>query len=397
MHMTQRSHLWIILSALALIIGVTVAQDFDTSADGTWAEAIGRAAGTGDNAREEATAQALRTAVEEACGVFLTSQSKAVDYKTVYDKVFANAVGYVKQHKVVRTTIEDGVTVVKVRALVSKQAFEKDWASIAHTIHQENNPRVVVAIIEEIDGNSDDDDPDEDKVKEDGIVQAKIEEFFLSKGIALMDRKTSRKVTKRDVLLAALKDDAGELASLGARFDADVVVSGRARARYAKRLEIAGQPVYQYSGSLTIRVVQTDSGRILASKSFEPITVNTTQRNGGEDKVLAKLGETYAKPVLADMVEAWRKRANVSRTVQLSLSGMDFAMWTALKAELSRVKGVQALRLREISESTGHVDVEYKYSNESLATQLTRLKSVRVKITELTSNRIKGSVTAADE
>jgi hypothetical protein len=285
-----------------------------------------------------------------------------------------------------------------VRAQVSTQAFEKNWAVIAHTVNQENNPRVVVAIIEEIDGDSDDDDDDDDdKVKEDGIVQTKIEEFFLSKGIMLMDRKTSAKVTKRDVLLAALKDDAGELASLGARFDADVVVSGRAKAGFAKTIDIGGQKVHKYSGSLTIRVVQTDSGRILAAKSFDPISVNTVQRNGGEDKVLAKLGETYSKDVLAAMVEAWRKRANVSRTVQVSLSGMDFGMWTTMKDELGKVRGVQALRLREISESTGHIDVEDKYSNESLATQLTKLKGVNIKITELTANRLKGSISASDD
>jgi hypothetical protein len=387
----------VLLIALTLAAAGASGQNIDTHGETRWIDAIGRAAGTDENARDEARDQALRTAVEEACGVFLTSQSKAVDYKAVYDKVFANAVGYVREHKVVSTDVEGGVTVVKVRALVSTQAFEKDWASIAHTVNQENNPRVVVAIIEEIDGDSDDDDNDEDKVKEDGIVQTKIEEFFLSKGIMLMDRKTSRKVTKRDVLLAALKDDAGELASLGARFDADVVVSGRAKAGYAKTITIGGQTVHKYSGSLTIRVVQTDSGRILAAKSFDPISVNTVQLNGGEDRVLAKLGKTYSEEVLAAMVEAWRKRANVSRTVQVSLSGMDFGMWTTMKEEFGKVRGVQALRLREISESTGHIDVEYKYSNESLAERLTKLKGVDIKITELTANRLKGSISASGD
>jgi hypothetical protein len=387
----------IALLAALLLTGVALAQDVGNDTVDEWVEAVGRAAGVDDKARDEAIAQGLRTAVEEACGVFLTSQSKAVDYQTVYDKVFADAVGYVREHKVVKTTVADGVTTVKVRARVSTRKFETDWASIAHTVHQENNPRLVVAIIEEIDGNSDDDDPDEDKIKDDGIVQSKLEEFFIEKGITLMDRKTSAKVTKRDVLLAAMKDDAAELASLGARFDADVVVSGRAKAKFAKELSISGQKIYQYSGSLTIRVVQTDSARVLASKSFGPIKVSSVQRHGGEDKVLAKLGDDYAAEALAAIIEAWRKRANVSRTVTLSLSGMDFGLWNTFKKEAEQLRGIQALRLREISESTGHIDVEYRYSNESLAERLTELKTVTVKITELTANRLKGTILAAED
>lgn len=354
-----------------------------------WVEATGRAAGADTKAQEEALAQALRTAVEEACGVFLTTQSKTQDYKTVYDKVLANAVGYVREHKVVKVTVEEGVTIVKVRARVSTRKFEEDWASIAHTIQQENNPRVVVAIIESVHQTT---TGPAYEVKENGIVQGKVEDFFLSKGITLMDRSTAAGISKRDVLLAAIKDDTTELASMGARFSADVVVTGQATAKYGKQLEIAGQRLYQYTATLNVRVIQTDSARVLASKSFQPVTLNTLQRGGGEDKALAKLGEESASQLLAAVVEAWRKRANVSRTVQISISGMDFETWKAFKEEASLLQGIQALRLREITEAVANIDVEYRFSNETLADRLSELKKVKLAILEITANRVKMKV-----
>jgi hypothetical protein len=351
-----------------------------------WVDATGRAAGTDETARDEAKAVALRTAVEEACGVFLTSQSKTRDYKAVYDKVFANTVGYVREFKIVKTEVEAGVTIVKVNALVSTRKFEEDWASIAHTIEQENNPRMIVAIVESIYQTT---TGPSYEVKEDGIVQTAIEEFMLSKGLTLMDRTIAADVAKRDVLLAAIKDDASEMAALGARFRADVVVTGKANVKYGKTLEIAGQETHQYVATLTIRVIQTDSARVLATKSFAPVTVLTVQRGGGEDKALSKLAKDSAPVLLAAVIEAWKNRANVSRTVQLSVSGMDYEMWKVFEEAAKTIRGVQALRLREITEGLANIDVEYQFTNETLADRLREMKAIKLTVQEITANRIK--------
>ncbi|MGA2265491.1 MAG: hypothetical protein ABSH10_03560 [Phycisphaerae bacterium] len=351
-----------------------------------WMDANGKAAGEGDRAVEEAKGQALRTAVEEACGVFLTAQSKTRDYKAVYDKVFANTVGYVREFKIVKTTVEGGVTIVRVSALVSTRKFEEDWASIAHTVEQENNPRLIVAIVE---ATRETTAEPTYEVKENGIVQSGIEEFLLSKGINLMDRNVAAAVTMRDVMLAAVKDDANEVATLGARFHADVVITGQATAKFGKTLDVAGQTMYQYVATLTIRVIQTDSARILAVKSFPPVTVTTLQRGGGEDKALDKLAKECAPKLLEAVVEAWKNRANVSRTVELSIASMNYESWKLFKDQASQIRGVQAVRLREITGDVAHIEVEYQYTNEMLADRLTEIKNPKMSLQEITANRLK--------
>lgn len=354
-----------------------------------WVDVTGRAAGADAKAKEEATAKALRAAVEEGCGVFLTAQSKTKDYKTVYDKVIANTVGYVKERKEISSTVEQDVTTVKLRVLVSTRKFEEDWAAIAHTLEQENNPRVIVAVVEAV---RDTAAGPTYEAKENGIVQGKLEDFFLSKGLTLMDRSTAAGTARRDVMLAALKDDVKELAAMGARFHADVLIIGQASAKYGKSLEIGGQTMYQYVATLSVRVIQADSAAVLASKSFDPVTVTTLQRGGGEDKALAKLGEEYAPKLLAATVEAWSKRANVLRTVQIQINGMDFEAWKTFKEEAATLEGVQALRLREITENVASIDVEFKFTNELLAERLTQLKKTGLVIVELSANRLKFKV-----
>jgi len=267
--------------ALAFYSSDAPAQNIEGDAVTKWVTVTAEAPGTDLNAKDEAVARALRKAVEEACGVFIKARTKTEDYQAVYDKVFADTVGYVREHKVIKTWTEGDITHATVRACVSTQKFERDWAAIAHTIEGENNPRMIVAIAEAVHWAA---TSPAYEVERNGTVQGKIEDFFLQKGIVLVDKETASEVAKRDILLAAIKDDADSVAALGAQFKAEVVVMGRASAKYGKKLDVAGQEMYQYTATLNVRVVQTDSARILAVKSFGPITAPSSSRPAGKKK-----------------------------------------------------------------------------------------------------------------
>ncbi|MFA6133586.1 MAG: hypothetical protein WC869_06170 [Phycisphaerae bacterium] len=382
--MIARAHL-ITVAALLASWSLASAQNIQPAVT-RWQTVTAQAPGSDQNARDEAIARALRQAVEQACGVFLKARSTTENYQGVYDKVFADAVGYVQEHKVLKTWVADGMTYVTVQARVSTQKFEENWASIAHTVNQENNPRVIVAIAEAIHWAATAPAYETDR---NGTVQGKIEDFFLQKGLMLMDREASADITKRDVLLAALKDDTNEVAALGARFKADVVVVGRATARFGKTLNVGGQQMHQFTATLNVRVVQTDSARVLVVKSFGPVTITTLQMGGGEEKALSKLAEDSASPLLSAVVQAWAKRANVSRTVQLSISGMDYGLWKTFKTQAEKLDGMQALRFRDITAGVANIDAEYRYTNENLADRLLTVGGMKLEITEITPNRIK--------
>lgn len=382
--------IWMLVAAGMLASGSRVMAQAMAPED-EWITATGQAAGTDANARDEALKAALRKAVEQGTGVFLTAQSKTEDYKATYDKIFANTVGYVKRQKEPKFTVEGNVTTARVQVLVSTQKFEEEWANIAHTVHQENNPRVIIAVAEATLYNA---NGPVYNVDEAGIVQGKVEDFFLSRNITLTDRETAGSVNKRDLLLASIKDDEKEMAAFGTRFKADVLVLGRATAKFSREVDVEGQKMYMYTATLNIRVIQADSARVLASKSYGPVTATVLQKAGGEDKALSKLAQDSAPDLLGAVVEAWRKRANVGRSVSLSISGMDYAAWKQFRDEASNITGMQAIRLREITEGVANIDMETKFSNENLADRLCELKAVPVSVQEITANRLKLKVKA---
>jgi hypothetical protein len=474
----------LLVSSLGLLMSVSAdAQVIDNAAPDRWVTVTEGAAGTDGKARDEAEAMALRKAVERACGVFLTSQSKAENFQTIYDKAMANAVGYVKEHRVVRTWVKDGITFVKVRAKVSTQKFEQSWADIAHTYHQENNPRVIVVIAEttyemvneieeeerlrnvrvsqaratgqteaasatersavtategatvsgrvrrsgrlrpqrytqggqvtrghqtdqsagaqrtEVDAQSASGEDEQyslklwkrvaTDMKEGGAVQGVIEDHFLSKGIRLVDRNTAVKVNKRDIMLAAAKDDLAEVAALGARFKADVIILGTAASKYGREIQLGNANMHQYSAKLVVRAIRCDSAQLMVSKTFGPTTANTLQKGTGSDKVLAELARESAPKLLSAVVEAWRKQVNVARDVKLYISGMDYGQFQTFRDEVQKLRGCQAVRLREITESVAHIDIDYKFSTQNLADHLADLETIKVEIVEFNPNRIK--------
>jgi hypothetical protein len=68
---------------------------------------------------------------------------------------------------------------------------------------------------------------------------------------------------------------------------------------------------------------------------------------------------------------------------------MEHETWKLFKAEVEKLQGVQALRLREIVQGVATIDAEYQFSTENLADRLTELKSVKLKVTEISANRLK--------
>ncbi len=377
-----------ILTLSIFLAAGTYAQERPDKDVDTYVTATGEASGTSETAKDEAVAAALRKAVEETCGVFLRAQSKTDDYRAVYDKVIANTAGYVLDYKVIDTKRTEDATAVKVRAHVSTVKFEEDWARIAHTIHQEGNPRVVVVIAEAT--NWDRDGPHYE-TEANGTMQSKLEEFLLAKGLDLVDKAAAQSVARRDLALAESKDDNAQIAAAGAKFHADVVIVGKATAKFGKVIEIGDEgKLYQYVTALNIRAVQCDSARILMSRNFS-LSPNNAQRNS-EDKALAKLADDAAPKLLADVLEAWRKRANVSKTIELTIAGMDRKTWKTFQAEASKIRGVQELRLREITENVATIDVEYKFDINTLADRLEELKEVKLEIGEQTANRLNATV-----
>ncbi len=374
----------IVWASLCSLVGAEVSADEGAKT----VTVVGKASGTGLKAEEEATLNAQRTAVEQVCGAFINSMSKTKNYELVYDKVLAQAVGFARVVKVIKTEQADGLTYVKAEIEVFPARFKQKWAEFEHVKDAEDNPRCVMIVLE--DDNTADDRP----ARPNGVVQSELEGFFIDKNVQLMDKNVSDETRKRDLMLAAANDDVNKLASTGAAFKADVVVLGRAEATAGGATEIGGMNLHKWRAVLTIRAIQTDSAKILMSRQYI-LTKNTTSSTGGGAIALQEVAKQNEAKILLDIGEAWRKRASVSKVIQVTIRPMDYAQAVMFTEKLKKLDGTSEVRLREVVQSAADFEVEWKNKIDDLAVRLMEIEAEgggKIEITERTANRLFGKV-----
>ncbi|MCZ6698196.1 MAG: hypothetical protein O7D94_04615 [Planctomycetota bacterium] len=343
----------------------------------------GRAAGTGLNAREQAKQDALRRAVEQACGTFISSKTKVKNYQAVYDKAMSFAAGYIKKYEVLDQGTRGEISFCNVRATVSTAEFEKEWARLTHTIEAEGNPRCIVVVVE------DNDMDDLIPAKTDGVSEGVIEHFFLDKGVQLMDEGASENVRTRDLELAARNNDINKMAAMGAAFKADVILRGVAEARRAGTSTIGGRTVYKWTATISIRAYHTDSAQLIMSDTYSA-TKTTVNANQGGDDALRACAEKHVAKILRDIGESWRKRQNVRRISQVVLENCSKKDYKAFARALSEVGGVQSVKLRELVNDVCQVEVDWSYDLERLVGRIESLEvpGTSYEVTEQTRDRV---------
>ena len=368
------------------VLSITCGSFGNDRSPDRWITVTGQSARKGLAAKDDAIQHALRAAVEKACGTFIKSQSEVKNYQAIYDKILADTVGYVVKYDVIKVWKKGNVTNARVKALVSTRKFQRSWARIAHTVSRKGNPRVVVYILE------DDNIKDSVGAKSHGIVQGAIEQYFLKRGIQLMDRAEARRMKNRDLELAIADDDINRIAAVGAALDADVVITGRIEALRARTFKLSGRTMAQWTARFSVRAVQTDSSQLLLSRAYS-ISVNTTQLTGGGGKVLAKAAKKCPKPLLTDLIEAWRGHVQNRQVVRLGLSGANRRYFKQLARWLRKQRDVTAVNLRELVRGNARIEITWAGNLELFADLIESEDCpLDIEITEQTKNRLIGEI-----
>jgi hypothetical protein len=335
------------VNASAAVFCLAFAVSAEAQSDVKSVTTTGRAAGTGVKVKDEAKQDAKRNAVKEACGELINVQSQVQDFELKRDRILATAAGYLTDFKVTREWEENGISYCEIFATVSTGKFAVDWKALFEHLKEDvGNPRCVIVILE------DNDTEDAKPPVVNGVCQSKMENYFLQHNVNLMDKGVSEGVRNRDVALAAANDDVAALAHRASEFKAEVLVLGRAEARYAGAVELGGRPLHKWDATLNVRVVQADSSQMLASNSYRLTKPVSSTTIGSGDEALVKLVEEVAPRVLYDTAEAWKKRTTAFQVVPVAFEGVsrtDFRK--KIVPALLQLRGVQqgdeGVKLRE--------------------------------------------------
>ena len=108
--------------------------------------------GSTDIARDNAIIDAQRKAVEQAVGVFMSSESIVENYELLSDRILTQSAGYIKNYELLDEQKVENEYRVTIRANVGLGELKNDIDAIRHLIRQKGNPRMMFLVEEEITG-----------------------------------------------------------------------------------------------------------------------------------------------------------------------------------------------------------------------------------------------------
>ncbi|MEK6677179.1 MAG: hypothetical protein AABZ47_16190 [Planctomycetota bacterium] len=381
----------VVLASAALLVSPVLGEETKSIT------ATGVAVGTSLSAKEQAQMDAKRNAVKQACGELINAQTKAEDFELKRDRILATAQGYVTQFKVIKESADAEKSYCEISATVSVGKFAVDWAAMfAHIREDVGNVRCMVVIVE--DNNTDDHVPP----VVNGVVQSKIERYFLDHDMNLVDKSTADEARLRDIEQAALNENIALLASKAGGLQAEIVVFGQARAKPAGSATVGGKTVYKWEASLQVKIVKTDSAKILHSDSYRLEKPETTMNaNASGDTALEKLAISKVDPILKQLANAWKKGLTSYEIVTVEWQGCTRADFRGkIAPALLQVRGVQqgdeGVKIREVNNDVVLSEIYWAFSIDQLADAIAALsvEGFKFEVANQSANRIQVKVTS---
>ncbi len=311
---------------------------------------------------DAAEQDALRTAVRQAVGVALESQSKVVDFTLIRDAMITRANGYVRSYKVTekRRTADD-TYLVKLRAECIRGKMDNDFLAIQNLIELLGRPQFSVKV--------------EVKPGSEPGIDSWIEGAFMDEldktGLAVLDNKTANEATEREyqrALAAGNTKKANQLKfKMGAPYGVTVTANG------SKKLEeVYGAKMNMAAVELKVTVSHRDSAEILASK-------NAAGRAGSSDTTglqdACKKAVTTVFPEIMDRILFhWTRDLDIGSSITLEISDANYSTVAALVEKLRKAENVTQADIVEAPEDgLAVVRVIGRIKAEAIAGQISKL------------------------
>jgi hypothetical protein len=350
------------------------------------------AGGNRDAARRAALNNAFRLAVEQVVGVMVESRTAIRDAVLMNDRIFSRSSGFIKSYRITGESFEPDACRIRITATVSTVRLEKSLDDVGLLSRKLGKPRIALIITEQnITSDASASAPADESVGA-GIAESVVHDLFVRKGYNLVDRDTIVTLARRDGALSSAGSIRGVDAAMqvAAAGGAEVVIVGQAVAK-AGAAPISGTSMRTSVATVSLRVVDTDTGHLVASHSATARAANVNPAAGGAEAI-QKASQEVAESLNRQIIATWNRNVTGTRTVRLEIRGLEFSHVSSLCDRLKeRLSHVEETFERGYRDGTLSLDAEITGTTRELAEELTTsdLGGYRFKVLSLTGNTVR--------
>lgn len=347
--------------------GITTAEGVGTISDNL----IGKA-------KDEALKDAKRVAVQQVLGSLVSAKSQTVNYELVSYTITSKTEGFIENHEILsQEKASDTEYKVKIRAKVNTAKIEK---TIEEVIANMGKPRMMAVVEEDYQGRKRSDSQ--------SIAATEIESQFIAKGYPFVDKSTVEKLLKknRKKIKDALGGNNSAVKELGVDAGAEFVLVGTSRIKSAGAV-LEGSRMQSMQADLSIRVIDVNTGKILASEQVHGVFPHINPETGAVEAV-KKAVVTLEKKVTDRVMKSWDP--NKAQSISLLVIGLDYNDLRILRSELiEKVRGVKTVNPKGSVGKAAKLEVEFVGTSFELADRMLEANlSLKVKVGEVKPNSV---------
>ncbi len=347
--------------------------------------------------KDRAIKDALVKAVEQAVGTMISAETRVRNYQVLNDEIYTKTEGYVQKYEIINEKQGQNVYEVTIQASVATGSIKGKLDALGLLLRQVGKPRVMILIAEQNIG----------KQKYNywwgehragqadlNVTENALMDRFRENGFEMVDHEAQAKNIKvaPAYRIASINDRAA--IALGKQADAEVVIVGKALARSIG--SIAGTAMKSAQANISLRVIQTDNGRVLSSGSEHSAAVHIDEVTSGVE-ALKKASAKISEKMMDDIIKNFQKRVTATTLVQVivnGLSGPDDLR--RLKNMLQgQVRGVEGIYERGFTGNVAKIEIDLKGSAQTFSDEIGRknFKEFTVKVLNFTWNTVEINVT----
>ncbi len=329
---------------------------------------------------------ALRTALEKAGKNEIFSETHVQDFQLMHDTIIARAEGVVTDFKVLEKRPGIGGTVkVRIRARVSRHSLVDSWGAIQNVLHQIGRPKIMVSIVEKIDG----------QVEQQSILETHVEKRLTRSGFDLVEKSGAAAIRQRELAEASSDRNVEKAQAVAKDFDAHIFIIGTANAHPAGMDSAYGVPLAIYNCDVQLKAYYTDTGKLLASEGI-PVTRGAAQ---GRKEFSPQAGKMALSNAAQHAVEAiyqqvmaqWATQISAGGELTLEVQQMAFKAASQMRRELQQLEGVNAVNM-QFSRNIATYRINARMGGQDLAERLSEQPFERwMEISDVKLNRIQAT------
>lgn len=384
MNKIQKVNLWSFVVGLLFLIlcAISLGEENEITSKG-----IGDLSTvTKATAKDTAIRDALRKAVEQAVGIFISSETEVENFKVISDRIYSKSKGYIKRYKILNEEVKDDQYIVEIFATVGLDDISSDLEAIGISINMKHNPRIMVIMGESVGG--------KEYLVNEGVSMSEtaIIDQFISKGFKVVDAEAAKETIKRNQSFLNLEGDKMLAAKMGLQYDAEIVIMGKATAKSSGN--IMDSRIQSIHANLTARAIRTDIAEIIASVSDKGIKTHIDETTGAYhafEEVGRKLADTLIKKILAK----WGGEINLNR-VELIISGLrSYSELIEIKKAIkNKARDVSNIYQKSFIGGIAKLEIDLGSDAQTLAETLVmqKISNIELDIAEITNNKIHAKV-----